>query len=126
TREGKIIPVKARQAVPVFTLLVPWDKSVEVTTGPNIRYPERSRSLGAIGSVRLAFVVDKLGRADMSTVKELWPPGMKRPTGELLLAYEAFLRAVKRDLPSARFSPAVIGGCVMSQMVSQTFDFKIP
>lgn len=126
TKEGKIIPVKARQAVPVFTLLVPWDKSVELITGPNIRYPEISRSLGAFGSVQLAFMVDKSGRADVSSVKELWTPDRRRPTGEALLAYEAFLRAVKRDLPSARFSPAVIGGCVMSQMVNQTFDFKIP
>jgi hypothetical protein len=126
TKEGKVIPVKARQAVPVFTLLIPWDKSVELTKFPDVKYPEISRSLGAIGSVQLAFFVDKSGRADVSSIKELWPSDRKRPSGEALLAYEAFLRAVKRDLPSARFSPAVIGGCVMKQMVNQTFEFKIP
>jgi hypothetical protein len=125
TKEGKLIPVKARQAVPVFSLLVPWDKSVELTKSPNIHYPEIARSLRGIGAVRLAFMVDKSGRADIETVKEVWPADKTRPKGEALLAYEAFLRAVKRDLPSARFSPAIIGGCVMNQMVQQTFEFEL-
>jgi hypothetical protein len=126
TKEGKIIPVKARQAVPVFTLLVPWEKSVELTKFPDVKYPEISRSLGAIGSVRLAFLVDKSGRADAENAKEIWPADKARPTGSTLQAYEAFVRAVRRDLPTARFSPAVIGGCVVKQMVEQTFEFRIP
>jgi hypothetical protein len=126
TKEGKIIPVKVRQPVPVFSLLVPWDKAVELTRFPDIKYPEISRSFGAIGSVRLAFLVDKAGRPDAENAKEIWPPDKPRLTGRTLLAYEAFLRAVKRDLPSGRFSPAVIGGCVVDQMVEQTFEFKIP
>ena len=126
TKEGKIIPVNARQAIPVFTLLVPWDKSVELTKFPSIAYPEISRSFGAIGSVRLAFLVDKSGRPDAENAKEVWPQDKPRLTGQTLRAYEAFVRAVKRDLPTARFSPAVIGGCVVNQMVEQSFNFTIP
>jgi hypothetical protein len=126
TKEGKLIPIKARQPVPVFSLLVPWDKSVELTKFPNISYPEISQSFGAIGTVRLAFLVDKSGRADAENAKEIWSPDKPRLTGRTLLAYEAFLRAVKRDLPTARFSPAVNGGCVVNQMVEQTFEFRIP
>jgi hypothetical protein len=125
TRDGKIIPVKARQAIPVFTLLVPWEKSVELTKSPDILYPDVLRSLSMIGSVRLAFAVDKSGRVDMDTVKEVWPSEYARPKSEFRSGYEIFTRAVKRALPSARFSPAIIGGCVMKQMVEQTFDFKM-
>jgi len=126
TKEGQVIPIKARQPVPVFTMAVAWEKSVEVTRNPRIVYPEISRSMGAIGNVRLAFAVTRQGEADMTTVKELWPPALKRPTGELRNAYDAFLRSVIRALPTAKFSPAVIGGCVMNQMVEQTFSFKFP
>lgn len=124
TKDGKIIPVKGRQPVPVFTIAVPWEKSVEVTRNPNILYPELSRLMNSIGNVRLAFAVNKQGRVDESTIKELWPPTLKRPTGDLRNSYEAFLRSVIRDLPTARFSPAVIGGCVANQMVEQTFEFR--
>ena len=125
-KDLKVIPVKGRQPVPVFTMAVAWEKSVELTKFPHIVYPEVSRSLGAIGNVQISFAVNKQGRADMETVKEVWPATLRRPTGELRNAYDAFLRAVIRGLPSARFSPAVIGGCVMNQKVVQTFDFKIP
>jgi len=125
-KDLKLIPVKGRQPIPVFTMAVAWEKSVELTKFPHIVYPEFSRSLGAIGNVMLSFAVDKQGRADMETVKEMWPPAAKRLTGDLRQAYDAFLRAVIRGLPSARFSPAVIGGCVMNQKVIQTFHFKIP
>lgn len=124
TKDGKLIPVKGRQPVPVFTIAVPWEKSVELTRNPNIVYPELSRLMNSIGNVRLAFAVNKEGRVDVATIKELWPPTLKRPTGDLRNAYEAFLRSVIRDLPTARFSPAVIGGCVVKQMVEQTFEFR--
>jgi hypothetical protein len=125
TKERKIIPVKARQAIPVFTIPVAWEKSVELTRNPNIVYPEFSRLLRSIGMVRLAFAVDKDGRVDPASIRELWPVGVERPTGDLGKSYEAFRRNVIRDLPTARFSPAVIGGCVVKQIVHQEFEFKL-
>jgi hypothetical protein len=80
--------------------------------------------MGSVGNVRLAFSVNKQGRVEVATIKEVWPPTLKRQTGDLRKAYDAFLHAVIRDLPSARFSPAVIGGCVVNQMVEQTFEFS--
>ncbi len=79
-----------------------------------------------IGNVKLAFAVDKSGRADPKSMKELWPEGVERPTGELRDAYQAFVRAVMHGLQSARFSPAIIGGCVVKQTVYQTFEFRFP
>jgi hypothetical protein len=125
TREGKLIPVKARQAVPVFTIAVAWEKPVELTRNPEIAYPPRSRSMGAIGNVRLAFAVTKEGRVDPATVEEIWPAGLKRPTGDVRDAYEAFRRSVIKARPSARFKPAEIGGCIVNQKVEQTFSFML-
>lgn len=125
TKEGKIVPVRARQPIPVFTIGVPWEEPVEPSRNADVKYPELSRSLSSIGNVQLAFAVDRNGRVDTATVKEIWPANLERPTGSMLRSYEAFLAAVKRALPSARFSPATIGGCPTKQMVSQTFEFLL-
>jgi hypothetical protein len=125
TKDRKVIPVKARQPVAVFTLMVPWEKSVEVLKSPNAWYPDKARNDWAIGMVRLAFLVDKSGRAKPETIKEVFLPGELRPRGEMAEYYNKFLKVVTQSLPSARFSPAVIGGCVMKQMVQQTFEFKL-
>ena len=125
TKDHKVIPVKARQPVAVFTLMVPWEKSVEMLKSPDAWYPNKARNDGAIGMVRLAFLVDKSGRAKPETIKEVFLPGEQRPRGDMADYYNKFLSAVTRSLPSARFSPAVVGGCVMKQMVQQTFEFKL-
>jgi hypothetical protein len=126
TESGKIIPAKSRQPTPVFLLDVPWTKPVEQTRGPNIDYPQISRTNGIQGNIRVMFQVNRSGRAVMETMTELWPRDLKRPTGELLVAYNAFMQGVRRGLPSARYSPAVVGGCVVSAKVVQTFEFKFP
>jgi hypothetical protein len=125
TQSGKVVPLKARQPVPVFTIGVARSKPVELTDEPHIIYPDVSRAMPYVADVRLAFAVDKTGKVDMESVQELWPSGVKRPVGQMLYAYDAFVRAIKRGLPSAKFSPAVLGGCVVRQMVTQTFKFRV-
>ncbi len=126
TEKGTILPVEARQPVAVFSIAMAPEKSVQVIESPHISYPEYSRSIGSIGGVRLTYVVDKSGRVEPESIKEVWPAGVARPTGQLLLAYEAFLRAVKRGLPSAKFAPAMIGSCPVKQVVQHFIEFKIP
>ena len=124
TKQGKLIPVKGRQPVPVFTLLVPWEQPVEMIRLPQLEYSEFAKRLGATGSVRLSFTVDKSGRADPESVKEIFLAGEKRPVGEDRVYADSFIRAVKRALPSAKFAPANIGGCALNQVVQQVFDFR--
>ena len=124
TQAGKIIPAKSRQPTPVFTIAVPWTQPVDQTRGPDIDYPQISRSNAITGKVRVSFQVNKSGRAVTDSMIEIWPRDLERPTGELLAAYNAFLNAIRRGLPSARYSPGVVGGCVVSQTVFQAFEFK--
>lgn len=125
TGEGKILPLRVRQATPVFTIAMPREEPVAILRHPDVSYPELSRTLRTIGNVQLSFAVDRYGRLDMSTVKEVWPASVPRQTGSLLHSYEAFLAAVKRALPSAKFAPASIGGCPVKQTVSQSFEFLL-
>ena len=124
-KSGVVKPVALRQAVPLFTIRTPWESPVDVIRNPRIVYPELSRSNAAIGTVQFAFMVTEAGKADITTVEEVWPDGVRRPSGELLAYYSAFLSAVKRGLPSGQYRPAMIGGCTVSQQVIETFDFKL-
>ena len=125
TKQGKVIPVKGRQPIPVFTISVAWRKSPEMARFPRIDYPEISRTRSAVGVVRLAFAIDKNGQVDPESVREVWPAGIPKPQGDLLKAYEAFLSAVKRGLPTGKYSPASFGGCPVRQVVVQSFDFQV-
>lgn len=122
---GKVRPLKARQAIPVFTISRIWETPVEVTKRPNIEYPAFARSIGSIGDVRLTYVVDSEGKIKPGSIRESWPAGIERPKGQLKNAYDAFLEAVMRDLPRARFKPATLGGCPVNQVVVQDFNFLL-
>lgn len=122
---GKIEPVRVRVAMPVFTLPVPWFKAAAMVRQPRIDYPLRSEAGAAEGGVTLDFIVDSTGRVDPASVREYWPPAMKRPTGYLGDYYRAFLAATVRGLPSGKFEPATVAGCPFSQQVRQLFDFKL-
>ncbi len=121
---SSVQPVALRQPVPLFTIATPWESPVDVKRQPRIFYPERSRSNSAIGNVQFTFIVTEAGKADITSLEEVWPDGVRRPTGDLLAYYSAFLSAVKRGLPSAEYQPATIGGCPVKQQVIETFEFK--
>src|SRR5688500_12216169 len=117
TRFGQIEPLPLRVAFPVFTLPTPWLKPVAPIRPPRPRYPEGSILGGAEGTLILQFVVDTSGRADMRTVRDLWPRDRPRLTGELGAHYEAFLAAVTSALRGARYEPAQIGGWLVRHLV---------
>ena len=81
---------------------------------PKPKYPSVLESSGIAGEVQAQFVVRMDGKADMDQFKVL------RSTNEL------FTQAVKNVLPRMRFSPAMIGGKPVNQLVQQSFQFAVP
>jgi protein TonB len=81
---------------------------------PKPKYPSVLESSGIAGEVQAQFVVNSSGKADMDSFKVL------KSTNEL------FTQAVKSVLPRMRFSPAMIGGKPVNQLVQQSFQFAVP
>jgi len=81
---------------------------------PRPKYPSVLESSGIAGEVQAQFVVRSDGKADMDTFKVL------KTSNEL------FTQAVKNNLPRMRFSPAMIGGKPVNQLVQQSFQFAVP
>jgi protein TonB len=81
---------------------------------PKPRYPSVLESSGISGEVQAQFVVRNDGKADLDTFKVL------KSTNEL------FTQAVKQVLPRMHFSPAMIGGKAVNQLVQQSFQFAVP
>ena len=97
--------IYTRETVDKFVVMAPG------TAGPN--YPEMLRAAGVDGTVLAQFVVDTLGRADMSTLVFIES------------AHPLFADAVKRALPRVHFLPAESGGRRVRQLVQQPFRFGI-
>jgi protein TonB len=81
---------------------------------PKPKYPSVLESSGIAGEVQAQFVVSNSGKADMDSFKVL------KSTNEL------FTQAVKNVLPRMKFSPAMIGGKPVNQLVQQSFQFAVP
>ena len=81
---------------------------------PKPRYPAVLESSGIAGEVQAQFVVTENGRADMDTFKVL------KSSNDL------FTQAVRNVLPRMHFSPALIGGKPVKQLVQQSFQFAVP
>ncbi len=89
------------------------EQQVEPISGTHVAYPETMRSSGVEGEVDAQFVVDEHGRVQGGSFKVLNS------------APAAFVAAVKEALPSMRFKPAQIGSTRVSQVVQQSFKFKL-
>jgi protein TonB len=85
-----------------------------LSESPKPKYPAVLESSGIAGEVQAQFVVSSAGKADMESFKVL------KSTNEL------FTQAVKNVLPRMRFSPAMIGGKPVNQLVQQSFQFAVP
>ena len=81
---------------------------------PKPKYPSVLESSGIAGEVQAQFVVSSSGKADLDSFKVL------KSSNEL------FTQAVKNVLPRMRFSPAMIGGKPVNQLVQQSFQFAVP
>jgi len=89
------------------------EQQVQAISGTQVTYPEALRSSGVEGEVQAQFVVNEQGRAESGTFKVLNSPN------------SAFSDAVRRALSGMRFRAAQIGGQKVSQIVQQTFVFKL-
>jgi len=113
---GDQMPNAVKQPVnvdqPYFEFQV--EKQVSFVTGSaQPKYPAMLKSANVEGEVLAQFVVDTMGRADVSTFKVL------KSTHDL------FTQSVRAALPDMRFTPAEIGGQKVKQMVQQPFTFGI-
>jgi len=81
---------------------------------PKPKYPSVLESSGIPGEVQAQFVVSSSGKADLDSFKVL------KSTNDL------FTQAVKNVLPRMKFSPAMIGGKPVNQLVQQSFQFAVP
>ncbi len=81
---------------------------------PKPKYPSVLESSGIAGEVQAQFVVRSDGKADMDSFKVL------KSTNDL------FTQSVKNVLPRMHFSPAMIGGKPVNQLVQQSFQFAVP
>ncbi len=81
---------------------------------PKPKYPSVLESSGIAGEVQAQFVVRSDGKGDVDSFKVL------KSTNEL------FTQAVKNVLPRMKFSPAMIGGKPVNQLVQQSFQFAVP
>lgn len=122
---GVAAPIQARQAFALFTVRVPTEEPVTVKHQSTPKYPENFPEKGVTGDLIMQFIVDTTGRAEMVTVKDLWPPSRPRLTGELGRYYETFRRAVIQSISRDRFEPARIGGCKVRQLVQMPFGFRV-
>ena len=81
---------------------------------PKPKYPAVLESSGIAGEVQAQFVVRMDGKGDVDTFKVL------KSSNEL------FTQAVRNVLPRMHFSPAMIGGKPVNQLVQQSFQFAVP
>jgi periplasmic protein TonB len=85
-----------------------------LSDSPKPKYPSVLESSGIAGEVQAQFVVRMDGKGDVDSFKVL------KSTNEL------FTQAVRNVLPRMHFSPAMIGGKPVNQLVQQSFQFAVP
>ncbi|HWE41509.1 MAG TPA: energy transducer TonB [Gemmatimonadaceae bacterium] len=76
-------------------------------------YPEALRAAGISGRVRVRFVVDTTGRAELASVRVIES------------SHELFARAVIASLRQARFTPGEVSGHRVRTLVERSYRFDI-
>lgn len=126
-RNGKVSSPRLDRPEPLFLVMQPWAELVFAIAGSGgPGYPRGPKAAGAEAIVNVSFVVDTSGRAEVSTLKDIWPEHQPRHTGKEAQYYEAFIDSIREHLrTSARFLPARIGGCGVRVWVQQSFEFRL-
>ena len=111
-------PVGASRPKPTLPAGVYLEYQVEVpvTPAPNNpppRYPAELRSANVEGAVLAQFIVDESGHADSSSLQ------IVRSSND------GFANAVRSAITSFRFSPALVGGRPVKQLVQMPFQFNL-
>lgn len=91
------------------------DTAATVESGTlTAEYPDALLSAAVPGRVLVEFVVDTLGRAEMETF------------GTIASTRPEFTDAARRAVTAARFTPAVLQGRKVRQLVQLPFSFTVP
>jgi hypothetical protein len=126
SREGERRAKKPKKAV-TATELADMVASLKVYTPDQVDIPARADSLsrpqplypetllftGVMGQVLAEFVVDTLGHVELDTF------------GVVASTNPKFTQAVQRALPEWAYSPAMLGGKRVRQLVQQPFTFVV-
>lgn len=86
---------------------------MRIVSSAKPRYPESLRQAGIGGRVVVRFVVDTLGRIDMSTVEVLES------------THDRFSVSVRDVLPAFRFKPSEAGGRRVRSLAEMPFEFAV-
>ena len=97
----------------VYSILSIEESAVRVEESAAPIYPPELVEQHVEGSVPTRYVIDTTGRADTSTVEIMAP------------AHPLFVQSVREALAGMRFSPAIVQGRKVRQLVEQRFDFRI-
>lgn len=124
--QGTVKAVRARAAVPVFSVAAPREEEVVVVKPPLGYYPPLLQSWGVEGRVMMEFTVDTTGRADPETIHDVWPRERPRLTGVLGAHYRELVRTARQSVLNTRFAPREVGGCKVRQVVQQPFTWDLP
>ena len=125
-RKGRVVSPKLDRPEPLFRVMQPWMEPALAIAGGGPRYPSRPKARGVEARVYITVVVDATGKADVATLKDVWPENRPRHRGEHAEHYQAFLESIREFIgTSARFLPALIGGCPVKMTVVQAFEFRL-
>lgn len=120
------MPTHKREAIPVFSVLAPWEQRAETKPGQTPpTYPMRAQRQRYEGTVLLQFLVDSTGHAIISSVHDLRPKAMPKWTSRDSSAYQSFLEETERAIARIEFIPARIGGCPVRQLVQMPFVYSL-
>jgi hypothetical protein len=114
-----------RPLLPIFSMLAPWEQPVVPRKVAQPMYPGYARDNGFRGSALLQFVVDTTGLPDVSTIRDLNARRADSLPRNNRAAYDAFVRAARTSVERSKYSPAMVGGCVVRQLVQQPFTFLL-
>lgn len=119
------LPGSGRAALPVFSVMFPPETPARPPAHSAPKYPEDLLRMGVTGVVIVTFVVDTTGHPIPASIKDVWAPSQKLPTGELLSYYTEFAQSVFKWIKTAKLTPARLGGCPVPQLVTEPFTFSI-
>ncbi|GJG87492.1 hypothetical protein tb265_26730 [Gemmatimonadetes bacterium T265] len=125
--KGKVLP-QAYGPPTMVAFMMRYQVEKQAATVPGTlwaEYPDAARHGRANAVVTLQFVVDTTGRADLSTVRDLWPKDLPRLTGLVGDYYAQFVTAATDGVRRARFYPAEIAGCKVKQLVQLPFTWTL-
>ena len=118
--DGKLTPPAVRIGIPIATFMAPRAQLATVREMKKLRPPEFERRAPYRDPITMEFVVDITGHVDPQSIRDIARPNLM---ADRVVIYDAYVATLRRVLEGATFEPARVGGCAVSQVVIQKFDF---